>query len=156
MSEHRLLQQNCCSPPTSASPLPWYPEQALLCQLPKLDDSQCVEFYRWPTHNIMASTGKSWSYTGLMAMVCSLLHWVLKTLTATKSIPRVLKRLMADVTTVECLAPWRAHSLVQLLVSDFMRNRNQIIPLISNIVPKSIGVPIPQHAWISARAFNYL
>lgn len=115
-----------------------------------------MEFDRWPTHNIRTSTGNSWCYTGLMAMVFSLLHWALKTLTATKSIPRVWKRLKADVTTAECPPPWRAHSLVQLLVSDLVRNRNQIIPLISNIVPKSIGVPIPRHAWISARAFNYL
>lgn len=74
--------------------LPSYPQQALLCQLPKLDGSQCMEFYGWPAHNIMGSTGNSWSYTELLAMVCSLLHRALKTLTATKSIPWALKRLM--------------------------------------------------------------
>lgn len=60
---------DCCNETVKFFPLDTQ-NKDLPCQLPRLDDSWCMEVL-WKAHHIIVPTGNSWSYTALMAMVWS-------------------------------------------------------------------------------------
>lgn len=67
-----LSQNSNCCETLKLTPLDTQ-NKDLLCQLPKLDVSQCMEVL-WKAHNFTVPTGNSWSYTELMAMVWSFIE----------------------------------------------------------------------------------